>query len=182
MKTDFVAYDDYGTVGVYPVVADIAACAANNATTNVFYPRCVGLTQISVNGWQLGDFGFFVCTNTAHYMREQLAYLHNAFKKPILLTEFGFTMPRDASNMQAERYDTLRSIYYLSYYNEMLKAIWEDGVHLMGALMWSWADNWEWGSFDITLGMQTVNLTSQERSYKRSMFDVVDFIQSNMQT
>jgi beta-glucosidase/6-phospho-beta-glucosidase/beta-galactosidase len=62
--------------------------------------------------------------------------------------------------------------------SEVLKAIWEDNVHIMGALMWSWIDNWEFGAYYHRFGLQGVNRTSQERFYKRSLFDIMDYMQT----
>ena len=73
-------------------------------------------------------------------------------------------------------FDTPRSIYYLSYMSEVLKSIWEDGVEVAGAFAWSFVDNWEFGDYDARFGIQTVNRTTQERRYKKSFFDLVDFV------
>lgn len=62
----------------------------------------------------------------------------------------------------------------------MLNAIWEDGVKVMGAITWNWADDWEFGGFDTGFGLQYVNRTSQERMYRRSFFDIIDFVESKM--
>jgi beta-glucosidase/6-phospho-beta-glucosidase/beta-galactosidase len=62
--------------------------------------------------------------------------------------------------------------------SEVLKAIWEDGVEVVGAYAWSFADNWEFGDYDSHFGIQTVNRTTQERRYKKSFFDFVDFMKA----
>lgn len=60
--------------------------------------------------------------------------------------------------------------------SEILKSIWEDNVHVLGALAWSFADNWEFGDYNAHFGLQTVNRTTQVRNYKKSFFDLVDFV------
>ena len=40
------------------------------------------------------------------------------------------------------------------------------------------ADNWEFGDYGAQFGMQYVNRTSQERRFKKSLFDLVDFVES----
>lgn len=60
----------------------------------------------------------------------------------------------------------------------MLKAIWEDGVDVAGAYAWSFADNWEFGDGASNVDIQTVNRTSQVRNYKKSFFDLVDFVKA----
>ena len=53
---------------------------------------------------------------------------------------------------------------------EMLNLIYEDGVNMIGAIAWTMLDNWERGSFEPHFGMQAVNQTTMERTYKRSFF------------
>jgi beta-glucosidase/6-phospho-beta-glucosidase/beta-galactosidase len=63
----------------------------------------------------------------------------------------------------------------------MLTAIWEDGVHVMGALVWTFLDDWEFGYNNKGFGLQFLNRTTQERVYRRSIFDVVDFVEGRRQ-
>lgn len=60
--------------------------------------------------------------------------------------------------------------------SEVLKSIWEDHVHVIGTFAWSFADNWEFGDYDAHFGIQTVNRTTQERRFKKSFIDLVDFV------
>ena len=57
----------------------------------------------------------------------------------------------------------------------MLKVVHWHGVNVVGALAWSFIETNEFGTFESHYGLQTVNHTSFERAYKRSMFDYVDF-------
>lgn len=98
-----------------------------------------------------------------------------------MVTEFGFPVFAEAQKeLPDQLFDTPRSMYYLSYMSEILKSIYEDGVECIGALAWSYADNWEFGSFSAHFGLQTVNLTTQERRYKKSFFDLVDYVNSRI--
>ncbi|KAK1023718.1 hypothetical protein LTR33_018017 [Friedmanniomyces endolithicus] len=74
-------------------------------------------------------------------------------------------------------YDLERTLYYQEFLRETLKAIYEDGVNVIGALGWSVLDNDEFSSYYQQYGMQHVDRTNGEftRSFKRSMFDYVDF-------
>jgi len=90
--------------------------------------------------------------------------------------------------------------------SEILAAIWEDHVHVIGAIAWSFVDNWgkqaqtppalsrkshlqhppwltffhiaEFGSYDSQFGLQVVERPSQKRHYKKSFFDLVDFVKT----
>lgn len=116
---------------------------------------------------------------TPTYFREYLRYLWT-FRHPILVSEFGFPVSEESSkDLSDQLYDSPRSVYYLSFMSEILKSIYEDGVHVMGALTWSFVDNWEFGDYSQQFGIQAVNRTTQQRFYKKSFFDVVDFIQSH---
>jgi beta-glucosidase/6-phospho-beta-glucosidase/beta-galactosidase len=94
-----------------------------------------------------------------------------------MLTEFGFPAFYESSMSLSQAQDDLtQSFFYLSFLNEMLKAINEDGVKVAGAIGWAFVDNWEWGEYDDRFGVQAFNSTTLERSYKRSIFDFVDFV------
>ena len=72
--------------------------------------------------------------------------------------------------------DLAQSTFYVSFLDEMLKAINEDGVKVAGGIGWAFVDNWEWGEYDDRYGVQAYSSTTLERSYKRSIFDFVDFV------
>lgn len=116
---------------------------------------------------------------TPTYVRTQLNYIWATYGTPIAITEFGLPMNVDGVlDLPSIRYDVLRREYYLSYLTEVLKAIWEDGVDVLGVFAWSWVDTWEWGTYAHQFGLQYNNRTTQERTHKRSIFDLVDFVEN----
>ena len=62
--------------------------------------------------------------------------------------------------------------------SEIVKAIHEDGIHVMGAMAWSFVDNWEFGDYDQQFGIQKVNRTTQQRFNKKIFFDLVDYVKT----
>jgi beta-glucosidase/6-phospho-beta-glucosidase/beta-galactosidase len=95
-----------------------------------------------------------------------------------LVSEFGFPVwDESEKEIPDQRFDSPRSAYYLSFMSEILHAIYEDGVHVMGALVWSFIDNWEFGQRS-QFGIQGVDPKTQERFYKKSFFDLVDFVKA----
>lgn len=178
---DFFSIQPYTATVVSPPPNDtIAACAAN--ASHPLRPYCVTQSAITTTGWNIGYRSQSYVYLTPTYFRTYLNYLWNTFKSPVAVTEFGFPVFAEAEKEQQDQeFDSPRSWYYQSYLNEGLKAIWEDGVQFIGAFAWSWADNWEFGDFDAHFGIQTVNRTTQERMYKKSFFDFVDFIESRRQ-
>ena len=83
-----------------------------------------------------------------------------------------------SKELSDQLFDSPRSQYYLAYMSEVLKAIHDDNVPVKGVYAWSFIDNWEFGDYDQQFGMQTVNRTTQERHYKKSFFDLVDFMKA----
>lgn len=175
---DFLGIDPYTATVVSPPAYGIAACAAN--ASDPLFPYCVVQEQVTANGWNIGYRSATYVYITPTYLRSYLNYLWNTWRKPVVITEFGYPVfgEADKDQLEDQLYDSPRSTYYLSYMSEVLKAIWEDGVHVAGAFAWSFADNWEFGHYDQHFGIQTVNRTTQERRYKKSFFDLVDFVNS----
>ncbi|KAK7964331.1 glycoside hydrolase family 1 protein [Apiospora saccharicola] len=137
----------------------------------------------ATTGWNIGYRSESYVYMTPTYLRTYLNYLWNTFRKPVTITEFGFPVfhEAEAESLSDQLYDQPRSDYYVQFLGETLKAIWEDGVHVAGAFAWSFADNWEFGDYDQHFGIQTVNRTTMERRYKKSFFDVVDFVAARTQ-
>ncbi|KAK6836818.1 hypothetical protein PG987_007313 [Apiospora arundinis] len=178
---DFLGIDPYTATVVSPPSYGIAACAAN--TSDPFFPYCVNQSTTTTTGWNIGYRSESYVYMTPVYLRTYLNYLWNTFRHPVVITEFGFPVAReaDATNLSDQLFDQPRSDYYVQFLSETLKAIWEDGVHVAGAFAWSFADNWEFGDYDQHFGIQTVNRTTMERRYKKSFFDVVDFVAARTQ-
>ncbi|KAK0391962.1 hypothetical protein NLU13_1460 [Sarocladium strictum] len=178
---DFIGVNPYtATVVTPPAPGDagsILDCAHN--TTSPFRPYCVNQTTVDIHGWDIGYRSQTYVYITPTYLRSYLNYVYDKWRHPIKITEFGFPVWDEASKpLPDQLHDLPRSIYLLSYLSEILKAVWEDGVEVTGAYLWSYADNWEFGDYDAHFGVQTVNRTTQERNFKKSFFDAVDFVKA----
>ncbi|RAL05962.1 glycoside hydrolase family 1 protein [Aspergillus ibericus CBS 121593] len=174
---DFWAFDPYVAQFASPAPAGISACAANQSDRA--WPECVATTMIQADGWLMGDMSNAYAAIAPQYVRQQLGYIWDTFNPSgILVAEFGFNPFADSQrDSDAQRYDLERTLYYQDFLEEILKAIHEDGVNVIGTLAWSYLDNNEFGSYANQYGMQSVNRTdgSWSRRYKRSLFDYVDF-------
>jgi len=180
---DTLGIDPYTATVVQPPVPgdkqSILDCVADINST--FRPQyCVNQSTTDIWGWNIGYRSQSYVYITPTYLRLYLNYLHNTWHTPVTITEFGFPVFGEAEKTELtdQLFDSPRSQYYLSFMSETLKAIWEDGVEVIGAYAWSFADNWEFGDYDARFGIQTVNRTTQERRYKKSFFDFVDFMKS----
>ena len=181
--SDFFGIDAYTATVTSQPAEGFDDCVANNSASNDLWPLCVVQETKNKYGWNIGyNSQSYVASVyiTPTYFREYLNYLWNTFRSPILISEFGFPVfgEADKPELADQLFDTPRSIYYLSFLSETLKAIHEDGVHVMGAMAWSWTDNWEFGDYDQRYGLQVVDRKTQQRFYKKSFFDVMDFVGS----
>lgn len=180
-KIDFFSVDPYSAQYVSAPPNGIDACASD--PTNPLWPTCVITSNEAANGWLIGDASSVPYSFIAsQYVRAQLNYIWNTFHPiGILISEYGFpTFEDQLKALDAQRYDLERTIYYQNFLTEVLRAVNEDGVHVVGALAWSFLETNEFGTFDDRYGLQTVNFTSFERTYKRSAFDYVDFFRGHV--
>jgi beta-glucosidase/6-phospho-beta-glucosidase/beta-galactosidase len=151
---DFIGIDPYTATVVAPPTPgsaeSIMDCASN--TSSPFRPYCVNQTTITTNGWNIGYRSQSYVYITPTYLRSYLNYLYNTWRVPVVLTEFGFPVfgEEDKLVIEDQLFDTPRSLYYLSFMSEVLKAIWEDGVEVTGAFAGSFADNWEFGDYSVS--------------------------------
>lgn len=177
--SDFFGIDPYTATVVSPPPEGIDACASNQSAP--FWPVCAMEETRNVYGWNIGYRSQSYVYITPTYLREYLNYLWNTFRQPVLVGEFGFPVFNEAEKgLPDQLFDTPRSTYYLAFMSEILKSIHEDGVHVLGALAWSWVDNWEFGDAASHFGMQVLNETTQQRFFKKSFFDMVDFVSARL--
>lgn len=174
---DFWAFDPYTAGFATSPPGGIEACAAD--MNNTLWPSCVVGTNVQQDGWLNGAASYAYAYIAPQYVRQQLGYVWNVFKpKGVLIAEFGFNPFMEfAETTVAQRYDLERTLYYEWFLRETLKSIYEDNVNVIGALAWSFLDNDEFTSYIQQYGLQHVNRTNGKftRSFKRSIFDYVDF-------
>lgn len=178
-SSDFFGIDPYTATVVSPADEGIDACVENKSTSNTLLPYCVNQEWQNVYGWNIGYRSQSYVYITPTMFREYLFYLWNTFRHPVFVSEFGFPVYGEADKeLPDQLFDSPRSQYYQSFMSEILKSIYDDGVHVMGALAWSFMDNWEFGDYSAQFGMQKVERPSQKRYFKKSFFDLVDFVKA----
>jgi beta-glucosidase len=77
---------------------------------------------------------------------------------PIIVTENGIATPDDA-----------RRIAYTTGALQSLRAAMDDGADVRGYFHWSMLDNWEWGHWEPTFGLVSVDRTTFARTPKPSL-------------
>ena len=178
-KSDFYAIDPYTAAFITQPPGGIEACAKD--PSNPLWPSCTVSLSISDNNWEIGFYSNDYPYMTPTYFRAFMNYIWDTYRPPaIMVTEFGFPVWMEAeAPLASQQNDLPRSLYYEAYLTEILNCIHEDRVNIIGAVGWSMLDNWEFGTYDQHFGMQVVNQTTLERTYKRSFFDFVNFFHSH---
>ncbi|KAL6249232.1 hypothetical protein RBB50_004295 [Rhinocladiella similis] len=173
---DLFSLNFYSAQYVTPPPEGFDACVKNSSSP--ISPKCVtGLT--ARNGWDVG-----VSSNVGRMLgveefRPFFSYVWSRWPSPggIIVPEFGWaTFQSTAMSKSQQQADIMGSVWYQSMLNEMLKATHEDGVPFVGALGWSWLDNWEFGSYSPRYGVVGWNTTTLQRYYRRTIFDFLDFV------
>ncbi|KAK1450716.1 beta-glucosidase A [Colletotrichum cuscutae] len=180
---DFFAFDIYTASYHSEPEGGFEACAAD--AEHPLYPECT-VTTTSRGGWEANFHGNVDRPAVpAEHVRAILGFLHATYptKGGITIAEFGLSAFK-ASNMSVHhiRSDLAQSEFYVPFLNEVLNAINFDGVHVKGLYGWAYLDNWEWGQYDDKYGVQGYNQTTQERFYKRAIFDYAGFVQEHMES
>ncbi|KAJ3501125.1 hypothetical protein NLJ89_g9482 [Agrocybe chaxingu] len=150
--------------GVGPVVEAYVMAMANNpeaaigATPLPFYGLIEGYSHIFQNEEE--NFGHFC-----------------------YISEFGFIEPFEQLRTELFRIaeDVTRTNYYMTYVDEVLRAIHEDKLPIKGLIAWAMLDNAEWNSgLTARFGIQHVNYTTLERMFKRSMLSLSEFFKPHL--
>ncbi|OTB04212.1 glycoside hydrolase family 1 protein [Hypoxylon sp. CI-4A] len=176
---DFFAVDLYNAWYAIPLDGDMDSCIRNRSHPQ--FPMCSDTTTVRSN-WQIGDQSN--ATPWTFYQHARTIFNYFSVTYPttggIFVAEFGWPGFHEYEmTKEHARAEFASTLFYLPVLNEMLKAAREDGVKFKGALSWAYIDNWEFGQYDDRFGVQAFNNETLERSYKRSMFDIVDFISAH---
>ncbi|KIY52196.1 glycoside hydrolase [Fistulina hepatica ATCC 64428] len=185
-SADFFAIDAYRTQYITIPPQGIDACATD--FSNSLWPSCVQIMYYDPAGWAIGASSDPKTTwlqSTPQYLRESLRAVYSRWpSSKMYLSEYGFAEPfeNELSDLWRITEDITRTNYYLTYLAELLLAINEDDLPIAGAFAWSLIDNSEWNSgFSVRFGIQHVNYSTLERTYKRSAISLREFFASHSQ-
>ncbi|KAF7303850.1 Glycoside hydrolase family 1 protein [Mycena indigotica] len=189
-SADFFAIDSYREQFVSAPLDDggIAGCIHN--TTHPLWPECHSVVLFDSNaGWAAGispDPLSSWLQATPNTLRSFLKGLQERWPtKKMYISEFGFVEPFEELRTEMFRIteDVARTDYFMTYLGQILLSIHEDEVPIAGAFAWAMIDNAEWGSgTSAKFGIQHVNYTTLERTYKRSALSLAEFFKSHLQT
>ncbi|EIW84621.1 glycoside hydrolase family 1 protein [Coniophora puteana RWD-64-598 SS2] len=121
---------------------------------------------------------------TPQMLRYYLGEIYRRWPAPwIYISEFGMAEPYE--NLRTEMWqiteDPTTTNYFMTNLGEALLAIYEDGIPLRGTFSWGMIDNAEWNyGLEPKFGLQHVNYTTLERTYKRSMFALSEFFAAHL--
>jgi len=184
-SADFFAIDAYSTLYIKAPPDGVTTC--QNNISDPAWPSCnVVVPYDSKAGWAAGlisDPASSWLEATPQLLREYLKQLQERWpSNKMYISEFGMDEPFES--LRTEMYQILNDVtttnYYMTYLGEALLAIHEDGIPLMGTFSWSMIDNAEWShGLEPKFGIQHVNYTTLERTYKRSAYALSEFFASH---
>ncbi|KAF9560791.1 glycoside hydrolase [Agrocybe pediades] len=187
-SADFFAIDPYRTLYIRAPLDGLAACVSN--TSHPLWPQCNEPVLFDSNaGWAIGVTPDPASQDwlqaTPNFVRQSLKDLHTRWpSKKMFVSEFGFVEPFEELRTDLFRItqDVARTNYYMTYLGEILLAIQEDKLPIAGIFAWAMVDNTEWGSgISAKFGIQYVNYTTLERTYKRSALALSEFFKDRLQ-
>ncbi|KAK0199710.1 glycoside hydrolase superfamily [Desarmillaria ectypa] len=186
-SADFYAIDSYHSQWVRAPPEGIDACVAN--TSHPLWPVCNEPVLFDSDyGWARGPVPSPLDPwpqATPVALRTLLKDLHSRWpSNKLYVSEFGFAEPfvNEKTDLSQIKEDVARTNYFLTYLGEMLLSIHEDGIPIQGAFAWAMLDNAEWiTGTSNRFGIQHVNYTTLERTYKRSALSLAEFFRSHLQ-
>ncbi|GLB40933.1 putative glycosyl hydrolase 1 family protein [Lyophyllum shimeji] len=188
-SADFFAIDAYRTSWIAAPPDGLAACVHN--VSHPMWPECHTPVLFDSNaGWAGGPNPDPLLDAwlqpTPNYVRSSLQQLQTRWPtKKMYIAEFGFAELHEAqwTEMFQITEDVTRTNYYMTYLGEILRAIHEDKLPIAGTFAWAMLDNAEWSSgLSARFGIQHVNYTTLQRTYKRSALSLSEFYKAHAQT
>ncbi|KAH7925162.1 glycoside hydrolase [Leucogyrophana mollusca] len=185
-SADFFAIDAYASQYIAAPASGISSCAAN--MSDPAWPACNSVMLYDSNaGWAVGPSPDPASDSwlqaTPQMLRGYLKQLQERWPTDkMYISEFGMDEPYES--MRTEMYqiteDSTTTNYFMTNLGEALLAIHEDGIPLMGTFSWGMMDNAEWNyGLEPKFGIQNVNYTTLERTYKRAAYALSEFFASH---
>ncbi|KAJ7613021.1 glycoside hydrolase superfamily [Roridomyces roridus] len=188
-SADFFAIDSYRESWIAAPDDGLAACVGN--MSHPLWPECHSVVLFDSNaGWAAGispdPLSETWLQATPNTLRSYLKDLQTRWPtKKMYISEFGFDEPFEAfwTDLFRIKEDVARTNYLMTYLGQILLSIHEDGVPIQGAFIWAMMDNAEWNSgITAKFGIQHVNYTTLERTYKRSALSLAEFFEAHLQS
>ncbi|KIJ59188.1 glycoside hydrolase family 1 protein [Hydnomerulius pinastri MD-312] len=181
-SADFFAIDSYASQYVAAPPSGTAGCQAN--MSDPAWPACNSVVLYDSNaGWAVGPSPDPASNSWLQATPQMLrGYLKELVERwpsdKLYISEFGMDEPYES--MRTEMFqileDSTTTNYFMTNLGEALLAIHEDGIPLMGTFSWGMIDNAEWNyGLEPKFGIQHVNYTTLERTYKRSAYALCVF-------
>ncbi|KAJ7843128.1 glycoside hydrolase superfamily [Mycena olivaceomarginata] len=192
-SADFFAIDSYREQFITAPLDGLDTCVSN--TSHPLWPECHSAVLFDSNaGWAAGispdPLSESWLQATPNTLRTYLKGVQTRWptKKMVCrsfclinFTDFPYKYIHKCS--YARTFFIFCADYFMTYLGQILLSIHEDKVPIMGAFAWAMIDNAEWNSgLSAKFGIQHVNYTTLERTYKRSAFSLSEFFQAHLQS
>lgn len=187
-SADFFAIDSYREQWVAAPSDGLDACVGN--VSHPLWPECHTVVLFDSNaGWAAGISPDPLSESWLQATPNTLRGFYKGLQtrwptKKMYISEFGFVEPFEALRTEMFRIteDVARTDYFMTYLGQILLSIHEDEVPIQGAFAWAMIDNAEWSSgTSARFGIQHVNYTTLERTYKRSALSLSEFFNHKLQ-
>lgn len=172
---DTYAHDAYSAQFWSAPDDGLDACIQN--ASHPLYPACAQVSYTYAakdGGWLIGASGDQLATwlhVATDWLPAFLRYISETWAKdkPIIISEFGFAEPFEASktNLHDILYDPIRTSYYHTYMRGILIAL-SEGINVAGCLAWSLYDNFEVSPFSVRPSIPGVCPSSFDESVDES--------------
>ncbi|KAF3054002.1 hypothetical protein E8E11_006067 [Didymella keratinophila] len=186
---DFYAIDPYSSFLAFEVPGGLDACVSNRSHPS--FPDCAGSASLAPNGFPVGPAAdpsmswlYSAPSGVRRFLKHITTELFPGIPD-IVVSEFGFSEPFEArwESLAPALWDLRRADYLQQYLDNILLAIYVDGVNVTGAWGWAIFDNFEWTlGTSVRFGLQYVNYTSLERTPKASVFQFLNWFKEHEHT
>ena len=142
-----------------------------NYYSGLYFKMTLKPPFVELGGWpeDMEKSGYFPVDPQG--FEEILLNLKERYSVPIYITETGFSLEGEADWDWTSRISDAKRTENLDKYMEAISRARSQGADVRGLFYWGATDNWEWADgFTIKLGMIAVDMQTQKRQAKNSLF------------
>lgn len=150
-----------------------------NYYSSLYFRTTLKPPFVELGGWpeEMEKSGYFPVDPKG--LEEILLRLKERYGVPMYITETGFSLEGEANWDWDSRINDAKRTENLEKYMAAVSRARDQGADVRGLFCWGATDNWEWADgFTIKLGMIAVDMQTQKRQAKNSLFKLGDQIAS----
>lgn len=148
-----------------------------NYYSSLYFTTSLKPPFVELGGWpdEMESSGYYPLDPQG--FEEILVVLKEKYEVPMYITETGFSLEGETNLEWQERINDPKRTENLEQYMAAVARARSQGADIRGLFYWGATDNWEWADgFTIQLGMIAVDMQTQKRQGKNSLFKFGDLI------